>query len=192
MIHSLWFRHRSPSALPLPLRALPPLALLLSAACAPALTAIPAPDAGEIPGLETELQRSRGDAATMVRLGAAYRAAGQPELARPVLERAVEADPTHAGAVLFLGLTYEDAGELAQARSLYQSYLTLGASSPLRSRIAGRLPLLRHREFEIAVRGNVTSVSDRHGDAGRPGTGLFVDDRRVLSVWEVRVEGSHS
>ncbi|KGN42209.1 amylo-alpha-1,6-glucosidase [Knoellia aerolata] len=44
-------------------------------------------------------------------------------------------------------------------------------------------------EFEIAVRGNVTSVSDRHGDAGRPGTGLFVDDRRVLSVWEVRAEG---
>ena len=152
MIHSLWFRHRSPSALPLPLRALPPLALLLSAACAPALTAIPAPDAGEIPGLETELQRSRGDAATMVRLGAAYRAAGQPERARPLLERAVETDPTHAGAVLFLGLTYEDAGELAQARSLYQSYLTLGASSPLRSRIAGRLPLLRHREFQTAIR----------------------------------------
>ncbi|WP_404383146.1 amylo-alpha-1,6-glucosidase [Knoellia locipacati] len=44
-------------------------------------------------------------------------------------------------------------------------------------------------EFEIAVRGNVTSVSDRHGDLGSPGTGLFVDDRRVLSVWDVTVEG---
>lgn len=44
-------------------------------------------------------------------------------------------------------------------------------------------------EFEIAVRGNVTSVSDRHGDMDSPGTGLFVDDRRVLSRWEVTVEG---
>ncbi|MFC7492150.1 MULTISPECIES: glycogen debranching N-terminal domain-containing protein [unclassified Knoellia] len=42
-------------------------------------------------------------------------------------------------------------------------------------------------ELEIAVRGNVTSVSDRHGDMSEPGTGLFVDDRRVLSLWEVRV-----
>jgi tetratricopeptide (TPR) repeat protein len=152
VIHPLGFRHRPPSALPQPLRPLPLVALLLSAACAPALTAIPAPDAREIPGLEAELQRSGGDAATMVRLGAAYRAAGQPERARPLLERAVETDPTHAGAVLFLGLTYEDAGEVAQARSLYQSYLTLGMSSPLRSRIEGRLPLLRRREFEVAVR----------------------------------------
>ncbi|GGB64822.1 hypothetical protein N798_04770 [Knoellia flava TL1] len=44
-------------------------------------------------------------------------------------------------------------------------------------------------EFEIAVRGNVTSVSDRHGDMGAAGTGLFVDDRRVLSLWDVRVDG---
>ena len=43
-------------------------------------------------------------------------------------------------------------------------------------------------ELEIAVRGNVTSISDRHGDMGDAGTGLFVDDRRVLSVWDVRVE----
>lgn len=44
-------------------------------------------------------------------------------------------------------------------------------------------------ELEIAVRGNVTSVSDRHGDMGAAGTGLFVDDRRVLSAWDVRVDG---
>ena len=44
-------------------------------------------------------------------------------------------------------------------------------------------------ELEIAVRGNVTSLSDRLGDMGSPGTGLFVDDRRVLSTWQVRVAG---
>src|SRR5688500_3218675 len=44
-------------------------------------------------------------------------------------------------------------------------------------------------ELEIAVRGNVTSLSDRLGDMGSAGTGLFVDDRRVLSTWQVRVAG---
>jgi TolB-like protein len=113
---------------------------------------VPAPAPAEIPALEAELARSGGDPATLVRLGAAYRAAGEPDRGRPLLERAVQADPAHAGAVLFLGLTYEDAGELARARNLYESYLTLGVSSPLRSRIAGRIALIQRRELDAAVR----------------------------------------
>lgn len=43
-------------------------------------------------------------------------------------------------------------------------------------------------DLEIAVRGNVTALSDALGDMGAPGTGLFVDDRRVLSVCTVTVD----
>lgn len=88
----------------------------------------------------------------MVRLGAAYRADAQPDCARALLESAIQADPANGGAVLFLGITYEDIGELGRARQLYESYLAMGAPSPLRRQVEGRLPLLRRREFEIAVR----------------------------------------
>lgn len=40
-------------------------------------------------------------------------------------------------------------------------------------------------QLEIAVHGNATCLSDRDGNLGIPGTGLFVDDRRVLSVLEL-------
>lgn len=36
-------------------------------------------------------------------------------------------------------------------------------------------------DLEVAVRGNVTSLSDRRGDMARGASGLFVDDRRVIS-----------
>jgi glycogen debranching enzyme len=44
-------------------------------------------------------------------------------------------------------------------------------------------PWLHDRE--VAVRGNVTCVSNEAGDIGPPGTGLYVDDRRVLSFLSV-------
>ncbi|PRY62580.1 glycogen debranching enzyme [Knoellia remsis] len=44
-------------------------------------------------------------------------------------------------------------------------------------------------DLEIAVRGNVTSLGDRLGDMGAAGTGLFVDDERVVTVWSLTVDG---
>ena len=44
---------------------------------------------------------------------------------------------------------------------------------------SGRQPWLH--DLEIAAHGNLTCVSDRTGDLDSPGTGLFVDDRRVLT-----------
>lgn len=171
MIHPLRFRHVATAALPpLPTRMLLALLmLLLCAACGPPLGGIPAPSPAEIPDLEAELERS-GDAATMVRLGAAYRANDQLDLAEEVLRRVVEADSTHAGAVLFLGLTLEDLGELSAARQLYQSYLSIGASSPLRDRIEQRLPLLARLEFEIAIRTTIAQEAQLAAGGPQPRT----------------------
>ena len=44
---------------------------------------------------------------------------------------------------------------------------------------SGRQPWLH--DLEIAAHGNLTCVADRTGDLDSPGTGLFVDDRRVLT-----------
>ncbi len=44
-------------------------------------------------------------------------------------------------------------------------------------------------DLEIAVHGNVTSVSEWGGGFGEPGTGLYVDDHRVVDRLSVRVRG---
>ncbi|GAA5159407.1 amylo-alpha-1,6-glucosidase [Ornithinimicrobium tianjinense] len=43
-------------------------------------------------------------------------------------------------------------------------------------------------ELEIAVDGPSTALSSHDGSMGAPGTGWFVDDRRVLSLLEVRLD----
>ncbi len=52
---------------------------------------------------------------------------------------------------------------------------------------SGRQPWLH--DLEIAAHGNLTCLSDRSGDLDSPGTGLFVDDRRVLTRWTLTAEG---
>ncbi len=50
----------------------------------------------------------------------------------------------------------------------------------------GRQPWLH--DLEIATHGNLTCVADRSGDLDSPGTGLFVDDRRVLTRWTLTAD----
>lgn len=54
-------------------------------------------------------------------------------------------------------------------------------------RESGRQPWLH--EMLICTRGNATCVSTRDGGLGDSGTGLYVDDRRVLSRLRVRLAG---
>jgi hypothetical protein len=50
----------------------------------------------------------------------------------------------------------------------------------------GRQPWLH--DLEIAAHGNLTCLSDRSGDLDSPGTGLYVDDRRVLTRWALTAD----
>ncbi|HEX2091084.1 MAG TPA: CsgG/HfaB family protein [Longimicrobiaceae bacterium] len=125
---------------------------LLSAGCAVAAPVPSAPSASEIPRLEAELAGDTTDVPTRVRLGAAYRAADRAGEARGVLERAVAREPENAGAVLLLGLTYEDLGLHSQARELYERYERVGRSPEVREALRSRLALLQRRELEDATR----------------------------------------
>jgi glycogen debranching enzyme len=51
----------------------------------------------------------------------------------------------------------------------------------------GRQPWVH--DLEIAAHGNLTCVADRSGDLDSPGTGLFADDRRVLTRWTLTADG---
>jgi glycogen debranching enzyme len=52
---------------------------------------------------------------------------------------------------------------------------------------SGQQPWLH--DLEIAAHGNLTCVGDRSGDLDSPGTGVFVDDRRVLTRWTLTADG---
>lgn len=128
------------------------LSLLLGVACAPALRAPPAPSPEEIARLEADLAADPEATGSLVALAVAYRNAGRPADARPLLERALAAAPTDPGATVQLGLTYEDLELFPEARTLYERYLEAGTSRALRSRLENRIALLERRVLRAAIR----------------------------------------
>jgi tetratricopeptide (TPR) repeat protein len=122
-------------------------AVSLLTACGPARSAVRTPTPNDIPRLEATLQRDTADVATRIQLGAAYRAADRLEDARMHLERAVAAAPAHPAAVGFLGLTYEELGEVTQARHLYERHLASGEAGPIEQELRRRLDLLARQEL---------------------------------------------
>jgi tetratricopeptide (TPR) repeat protein len=125
---------------------------LIAQGCAPLEPRDHAPTPAEIPALESQLARQPDLVPVLVRLGAAYRAAGQLAEASTVLERALGIDPAEAAGVLYLGLTYEELGRPTDAVRLYEAYVELGRSAELRRWVAGRIPALRRQELVLAAR----------------------------------------
>lgn len=150
-------------------RALLLAALIASGGCAAfeAPPQQPAPPA-DIPALEARAQGSPADVAIAVRLGAAYREAGRLDDARLVLEQAHGRAPDDHGATLFLGLTYEDQGELERARQLYAAYVASGAPPRLRAELRGRLAVLERRAREADVRQAVAREAQLAGTPPLP------------------------
>jgi len=136
-------------------------AVLLGCASAP-----PPPAPAQIPALEARLARDSSDIDAMVQLGAAYRQAGRSAEARWLLERALARRPDNALTALYLGLTYEDQGDLGRARELYTRYVEAEAAPGMRDvqrRIRARLPLLARRELEAAVRSAIAREAELAG-----------------------------
>jgi TolB-like protein len=135
------------------------LSLSLSA-CASGGRLPPVPPATEVPILEARVAAAPTDLQAAVRLGAAYWGDGRLPDARETLERARALDPGHPAPHFFLGLTHEDLGEHALARTHYRAYLESGTSPRLRAAVQDRLALLSRREMEAAVRMAVAQESE--------------------------------
>lgn len=151
--------------------AVPGLALALLVGCAGVQERpleAPAPD--QIPELEAELERRPGDAELMVRLGAAYREAGQLERARSVLQEAHRVGDGPGSAAFYLGLTYEDLEQFGQAREVYRGYLDREGSSRLDDAIRKRIDYLHRRELEAAARDAVSRESELADRVPQEGT----------------------
>src|SRR5205823_6011600 len=76
------------------------------------------------------LERARAsrpnDPAVARSLGIAYYKAGRFADARKQLDEAVRLDPRDGAATLYLGLTAERQGDIAAAKTAYQSYIRYG------------------------------------------------------------------
>jgi tetratricopeptide (TPR) repeat protein len=124
----------------------------LASACAPALPGPGAPSPEEVAGYEARLASDPANPAILVPLAAAYRDAGRTEESRVLLERALEQRPDDAGAVLLLGLTYEDLGRMADAAAQYHRYVDLSRSPGLRARIQGRARVVQRQAWQASAR----------------------------------------
>ena len=124
----------------------------LVVACAPAATTAP-PTPQELPALEAQLAQDSANVGTLLRVAAGYRATSRVAESRPLLERAVALEPDRAEGILLLGLTYEELGEAARARELYQRYIEVAPASNLKSELEERLQMLERQALLEAVRG---------------------------------------
>lgn len=145
------------------------VSLALAAGCAPAARAPAAPSPSEIPALQARLATD-STPRTRTLLAAAYRAAGQPERARALLEPLVAAGAGGPAARFFLGLTYEDLHRYEDARKVYQAYLSEGKSDALKAQVRDRLALLDREELQEAARSALVHETELRGTAPTPRT----------------------
>jgi TolB-like protein/Tfp pilus assembly protein PilF len=120
---------------------------IMPVACATTGTTSPA----DITRLEREAA-AQPTLDALVRLGAAYREAGRTEDARATLERASQIGTGDGAVVFYLGLTYEELGELGAARRYYEWYLEHGRSQAMRTALRRRMPVLERLELQARIR----------------------------------------
>lgn len=144
------------------------LAALVLLAVATGCASRPASNA--ITRLEARRDAEPNAAKTLRALGVAYYQAGRHADAQRVLGRARELAPSDGVTALYLGMAAEETGDLAAARSAYESYVRHGRTSRVRSRLRARLTLLARRELEAAAKAAVAREASLAGTAGSPRT----------------------
>jgi len=110
----------------------------------------PAPE--NLPALEAELSRNPRDAGLATRVGIGYYDAKQYERARDVLQSALALGEQNYPARVYLGLTYEELGQLDSARAQYTKAASQTTDSRRQGEIQDRLTLLTQKELRAQAR----------------------------------------
>jgi len=105
-----------------------------------------------IPSQEAERSQHPRDANILARLGVAYFKAGRFRDAQPVLDTAVARDPGNGVAAIYLGMTAEQLGDFAAARTAYRHYIAIASSAELKRTAQQRLALADRNEMEYQAR----------------------------------------
>lgn len=131
---------------PLSALALALLCLLTSSGCAARAAGDP------IERLERQRDARPGAIGVLRALGVAYYKGGRFADAVRVLAGARALAPRDGVTALYLGMSAEQAGDLALARSAYESYVRHGRTSRVRRQLRSRLAALAHRELQASAR----------------------------------------
>jgi TolB-like protein len=126
---------------------------LLLGACAgggSTTTTTPAPQ--DLSALQAELDRNPKDAALATKVGVGYYNAKNYSRARDVLRGALVLDKQNYPAQVYLGLSYEELGQLDSARIAYTTALAQARTDRNKSDLEGRLALLTQKELRVAAR----------------------------------------
>ena len=131
-------------------------ALLCACAGGPAPQG-PAP--ANLPALEAAQQQRPRDAGLLTRLGIAYYDAKQYGRARDVLNSALAITAQNYSAYVYLGLAYEELGQLDSARASYNTAAAQARDAAQRGEIEDRLTLLTRKELREAARRAIAQES---------------------------------
>lgn len=131
---------------------LPAYVLVLGLASACAGGPPPAVTPQDVPALESQSKQNPTDPELMTRLGVGYYEAKNYDRARDVLQSSLALDKSNYSTLVYLGLTYEELGQLDSARASYNKASALTRSPDQRSDISNRLALLTRKELHQAAR----------------------------------------
>jgi TolB-like protein len=165
------------------LRILAPLALagaLTLGACAGGAPKV-APTPQNLPALEAELARNPRDAGLMTKVGIAYFDAKQYGRARDVLQSALALGEQNYPGRVYLGLAFEELGQLDSARSAYTTAARLTRDARRKSEIEDRLILLTRKEMRAAAREAIAKEATLSGQAPAENTVAVMPFRYVGS-----------
>lgn len=112
----------------------------------------PAPTPADIPALEAARQQRPNDASVLTRLGIAYYDTKDYAKARDALRATLVVEPASYAAAIYLGLAYEELGNLDSARVSYNRAGTMRISSGQREELNNRLTLLTRKELQQDAR----------------------------------------
>lgn len=127
-------------------------ALGLGACAGGAPTTTPAPAPQDLSALQAELDKNPRDANLATRVGIGYYNAKNYTRARDVLLAALAVDKQNYPAQVYLGLSYEELGQLSDARKAYTTALSQTNDGRRKSDLEGRLALLTQKELRAQAR----------------------------------------
>lgn len=130
--------------------------------------------------LEQQQQSNPTSAAVNRSLGIAYYKATRYPQARSALETATKLDPKDGTTALYLGLSAEELGDLAAAKSAYSSYIQYGRTSKVRNQLQARLAALTRKEISADAKSAVQQEASLSGQPGSP---------RTVAVMPMRFSG---
>lgn len=141
------------------------------------------PGPADVSSLEADYAKNPRDAGLATKVGIAYYNAKQYDKARDVLRSALALGESNYPARVYLGLSYEELGQLDSARATYTRAAAQTTDSKRKAEIQDRLTLLTKKELQAAAK---AALADESRLSSQPPT------ENTVAVFPFRYVGSNA